>query len=269
MAAVDRKTFTKDAELDSLILVLPLGGGGGGAGDGGGAGVVGADVSDTGEPGDGVNLSPSISGPPYRVVFASSSTNLVPGDTNKFNDVFVRDLVPETTRRVSVASNGAQAEGGPSDAARISADGGSVVFASIATNLVDGDTNGLADVFVHDLAAGETTRVSVASDGTQANGNSFAGAISGDGRLVVFPSDATNLVEGDTNEAFDVFVHEIATGRVGRVLRQDGSQPAGFVIGLQISSDGLRLLFTTGDPLVPEDTNGFPDLYVVPNPLVP
>jgi len=115
--------------------------------------------------------------------------------------------VAATTERVSVASDGTQGNGysyGPS----ISGDGRFVAFWSVADNLVVGDSNGASDVFVHDCQTGETTLVSVASDGTQGNAYSQAASISADGRFVVFTSYASNLVPGDTNGARDVFVHD-------------------------------------------------------------
>ena len=90
----------------------------------------------------------------------------------------------------------------------ISADGRYVAFESDASNLVSGDTNYHPDIFVHDRQTGQTTRVSVASDGTQANGHSFDPSISADGRYVAFGSEADNLVSGDTGR-FDIFVREM------------------------------------------------------------
>ena len=114
---------------------------------------------------------------------------------------------PLPTTRVSVATGGAQGNGN-SLAPTISKDGRYVAFYSDASNLVAGDTNRGRDVFVYDRQTGQTTRVSVANDGSQANGDSFAPAISGDGRYVVFSSSASNLVPGDTNNANDIFVRD-------------------------------------------------------------
>jgi hypothetical protein len=107
--------------------------------------------------------------------------------------------------RVSVASDGTE---GNDDSwlQTISADGRYVAFLSRASNLVSGDTNGEIDVFVHDRLTRETTRVSVASDGTQGNGDSGPPSISADGRYVAFESEASNLVPRDTNDKSDIFV---------------------------------------------------------------
>ena len=153
------------------------------------------------------SYSSAISADGRYVAFQSDASNLVPGDTNQARDVFVRDLRSGTTRRVSVATGGTQAND-PSYSPAISADGRYVAFESNASNLVTGDTNHSFDVFVRDFRSGTTQRVSVASDGTQANGDSYGQAISADGRYVTFDSDASNLVPGDTNHRTDVFVHD-------------------------------------------------------------
>ena len=114
---------------------------------------------------------------------------------------------PGSTTRVSAATDGSQGNGS-SFVPAISADGRYVAFYSDASNLVAGDTNGARDVFVRDLQTRETTRVSVSSSGAEANGDSFAPALSSDGRYVAFSSAATNLVDGDTNDANDVFIRD-------------------------------------------------------------
>jgi WD40-like Beta Propeller Repeat len=109
------------------------------------------------------------------------------------------------TERVSVAAGGGQADG-QSDSPAISGDGRLIAFESFAGDLVPEDTNGQVDAFVRDHRTGVTRRVSVGRDGTQAEGQSFEAAVSGDGRSVAFTSNADNLVPGDTNGATDVFV---------------------------------------------------------------
>src|SRR5213078_1568312 len=152
---------------------------------------------------------PALSADGRLVAFQSDATNLVAGDTNGATDLFVHDRQTGTTERVSVASGGRQGNGfsaGPV----LSADGRFVAFHSTATNLVAGDTNGATDVFVRDRQTGTTERVSVASGGTQGNGSSAGPVLSADGGLVAFHSTATNLVAGDANGAYDVFVHDRA-----------------------------------------------------------
>jgi Tol biopolymer transport system component len=102
------------------------------------------------------------------VVFSSYATNLVISDTNGIEDVFVHDRQTGMTRRVSVNSIDEQGNGGSSNA-NISDDGRHVVFNSYANNLVISDTNGLSDIFVHDLETGITERVNISSEGNQAS----------------------------------------------------------------------------------------------------
>jgi Tol biopolymer transport system component len=203
------------------------------------------------------------------VAFASGATNFVAGDTNGATDVFVHDRQTGTTTRVSVASDGTQGNGDSSVLnPRISSDGRFVAFASLATNLVAGDTNAVADVFVHDRQTGATTRVSVASGGSQANGASgifFPSlSISSDGRFVGFDSDATNLVSGDTNAATDVFVHDRQTGATTRVSRDsDGIQGNNIAAVPSLSPDGRFVgLDSDATNLVSGDSNGVSDIFV-------
>ena len=153
------------------------------------------------------------------VVFYGSATNLVPGDTNGSEDVFVRDRLTGRTTRVSVGANGVQGNGGSWRPA-MSADGRFIAFNSEATNLVPNDTNGAIDVFVRDVWTGQTTRVSVASDGTESNDSSQVTGMSADGRFIVMLSDASNLVADDTNGVTDVFVHDRQTGNHARQRRR-------------------------------------------------
>lgn len=156
------------------------------------------------------------------VVFSSMATNLVRRDTNGDWDVFIRDLRKGITQRVSVDSREQQGNrhsqgpmfGGPS----ITRDGRYVVFSSLATNLapnsfprVDPENGG--NVFVRDRRAGTTTTVSATASQEPANDISYVGAISTDGSLIAFTSDATNLDEGDSSYYTDVFVRTVDHGR--------------------------------------------------------
>ncbi|MBI1786276.1 MAG: PD40 domain-containing protein [Acidobacteria bacterium] len=183
------------------------------------------------------------------VALLSDGSNLVPGDTNGFRDVFVRDRRTGQTTRVSVASNGSEANDNTYFPPSLSADGRFVAFASRASNLVPGDTNGQEDVFVHDRATGQTTRVSVSSSGAQGNSSSTGGAISADGRFVAFLSTATNLVPGDTNGAQDAFLHDRLTGETTRVsIAPSGGQfNQGASSGVSISGDGQVVAFTQNE----------------------
>ncbi len=151
---------------------------------------------------------PSISADGRFVTFSSKASNLVPGDTNFSQDIFVRDLSTNTTARVSVSGAGNQGNSN-SRSPSISGNGRFVAFASDASNLVPGDTNGAQDIFVRDLSTNTNTRVSVSSTGNQANQDCFTPSISADGRFVAFNSSASNLVPGDTNNENDIFVRDL------------------------------------------------------------
>ena len=162
-------------------------------------------VSSTGKQGNNDSANPAISADGRFVAFYSDASNLVGADTNALRDVFVYNRSTHTTRRVSVSSTGTQGDGGSANPS-ISAHGRFVTFVSIASNLVDTDTNAVTDVFVHDRFTHSTQRVSVSSAGMQGDSDSYDTSISADGRFVAFESYATNLVPNDTNLATDVFV---------------------------------------------------------------
>jgi Tol biopolymer transport system component len=152
----------------------------------------------------GCGANPAISADGTRVAFISDGDNLVRHDTNSAYDVFVRNTTTGLTRRVSVTSTGAQTNGGLGHLA-ISGTGRWVVFGSDAWNIVPGDANLVQDIFVHDLRTGTTRRVSVSSDGTEADAYSTNPAISADGSVIAFESDADNLVASDQNITTDLF----------------------------------------------------------------
>jgi Tol biopolymer transport system component len=165
---------------------------------------------------DKMSLDPVISADATRIAYTSLATNLVANDTNGFTDVFLYDVATGTTGRVSVDSSGSQANGN-SDSPALSADGNRVVFVSRASNLVAHDANGHGDVFLRDVAAGTTVRVSVGDQGQESDSESMDPGISGDGNVVGFRSIADNLVPGDVNQKFDAFVNDLAAGTVERV----------------------------------------------------
>jgi hypothetical protein len=172
-------------------------------------------VDASGAEGNYTSYDAAISSDGFLVAFTSYATNLVPGDTNNTLDVFLRDRVAGTTERVSVGPGGVEGNeaSGALSTNAISANGRFVVFGSIASNLVPGDTNGPAyDLFVRDRVAGTTERVTVTSGGAQLLADSSQPAISGDGRYVAFFSLATNVVPNDTNGVRDVFVRDRLVG---------------------------------------------------------
>ena len=294
-------------------------------------------ISTAGAQGSAVSTAPAVSSDGRYVAFSSSSPEFVAGDTNGKADVFIRDRLNGTTERVSLTSDGMQspdssnspefsADGRflayisfaalvPEDtnastdvylydlqahttkimsvssagvpgnldsnillatyAPSLSADGRYVAFASNSNNLVPNDTNVTSDAFVHDRDADGngifdepggmlTTRVSVNSNGAQTSGTVQNPSISADGRYVAFRSFATNLVPGDTNAAFDSFVHDRQTGTTERVtVPTAGGQSSGSAGLGAISADGRSVVFNSGGTdLVPGDTNGFGDVFV-------
>lgn len=196
--------------------------------------------------------------------FFSEATNLVAGDTNQVRDVFVRDRATGQVERVSVNTAGVQGNKtsqGAGGAPALSANGQVVAFYSDATNLVDGDSNGQADVFVRVRAANTTERINVGSGGSQANGASVAPSISADGRFIAFQSQATNLVDGDTNAATDVFVRDRESGITERACGAIQGNGASF--SPAISEDGSVVAFmSAASNLVDADSNGQLDIFI-------
>ena len=176
--------------------------------------------------GNAESLAPSLSADGRYVAFASSASNLVTGDTNATSDVFVRDRQTGATTRVSVSSSGTQGNNSSREPS-FSADGRFVAFTSQADNLVTGDSNGFADVFVHDRQTAKTTRVSLDGNGNQWASDSDSPSISGDGRFVAYRLDPTYQ---------QVYVHDRQT--------QDTNIVDSFANGrFSISSDGRFVAF--------------------------
>ena len=247
-------------------------------------------VDSAGLQGNATSQSPTITPDGRYVAFGSAATNLVPNDTNGLSDIFVRDRVAGTTRRVSVDSRGNQSQvcsgdvdedrlcSGSSFQPAISADGRFVAFGSGSPSLVAGDTNEAADIFVHDAQTGATVRVSVSTGGAQANSacNTFTcedsreASITNDGSAVAFTSFASNLVANDTNNVPDVFARDLVNNRTaresvdsaGRQLNDTPDFQGGSRSGM-ISGGGRYVLFQTRSPgAVSDDTNGIDDIFV-------
>lgn len=223
-------------------------------------------VSGRGRQGNDDSDYPSISGTGRYIVFSSDATNLVPNDDNGYTDLFVHDRARGTTRLVTVRSNGVQSNAptGYIGPGAISADGRFITFGSTASNLVQGDGNGVTDVFVRDVAAGTTTRVSISSTGDEGDGSSHDSTISADGRFVAFPSNATNLVVGDGNGDQDIFVHNMQRGSTRRVSVSSADEEAdGFSGYATISADGRYVAFdSSAENLIANDTNDRTDVFV-------
>jgi Tol biopolymer transport system component len=225
-------------------------------------------VDSAGKQHTGSSLGARITADGRFVAFKSYADGLVAGDTNGQIDVYLRDRTTMTTEIESVDSNG-NFSNGRSQGAVISRDGTCVAFTSDATNLVAGDGNGVSDVFLRDRVGGTTERISVDSAGVEGNGSSATAehvsqGLSADGLLVVFTSNAMNLVASDTNGFMDVFVRDRTTGTTERVsVDSAGGEANGTSEDPAISLDGRCVLFrSNATNLVANDTNQANDLFL-------
>jgi len=230
-----------------------------------------ASVDNAGHTGNERSNAFSISNDGRYVVFSSYSA-LVPEDTNGYEDIYLRDMQAGVTKLVSVAKNGGPITStATTDRPDISNDGRYVVFQSLANEIVAGDNNNTSDVFLRDMQTGVTRRVSAANNGTGGNESSGQPAISGNGRYIVFFSSASNLVFGDNNDTFDVFVYYRdynLTRRVslashaGRGGNDRSTDPA-------ISGDGKVITFASkANNLTAVPPTRTPNLYIFNNPVV-
>ncbi|MBI1848711.1 MAG: PD40 domain-containing protein [Planctomycetes bacterium] len=212
--------------------------------------------------------NPAISGDGRWVAFLTLATTLASGDNNNSPDIFVADSQSLGAVRVSVSSQGNQGNGYCRYPA-ISFDGRFVAFSSDSTNLVTGDTNNFSDVFVHDMQTGATFRVSTDSFGSQSDSSSgqYGIAISADGNLVAFSSEAHLATGGGTDTWTDIFVHDVAGGSTTQASVSSGGTPGNNYSRFpSISSDGRFVAFVSAaDNLVFNDTNGRDDVFVHDN----
>lgn len=202
------------------------------------------------------------------VAFRSEATNLVPNDTNNAADIFLRDLLTCDTTRISVSSSGTQANDSSAHPS-MSLDGRFVVFHSKASNLAPNDSNHTEDVFLHDISTGQTTLISRAmvisgSPAVSANSHSWQPVISANGRWIAFASQANNLIAGDDNTTFDVFLYDRFTDQLMLVSRTPtGAVGDGESGAPSISGDGHYVAFASGSRnLVVGDTTGHADIYL-------
>ncbi len=235
-------------------------------------------ISSSGAEANGEAITAAITPDGRYVAFSSMASNLTPQPVHGGGDVFLHDRQTSQTTQLSFAADGGTGNGYSSRPA-LSDDARYVAFLSDASNLVPGDTNGQLDTFVHDRQTGETTRVSVAADGTEGNDQSGDPAISADGRYIFFVSAASNLVPGDTNDQCpitgdpnpnceDLFVRDQQTGGIVRLsVAPDGTEGNSTSGTLwappAISADGRFVAFWSwASNLVPDDTNEAGDLFL-------
>ncbi len=212
--------------------------------------------------GNGSSAAPRISADGQYVVFSSAASDLIVGDTNNREDVFVYDRGLTTLERVSLSDLGAQANLNCKNPG-ISADGRLVVFESSSITLLPGDTNGASDVFVYDRDLDTIRRLSVDRYGNQANGHSYAPSISADGNYVTFHSVASNLVADDTNGEQDTFLYHLSNGVIiitsTDSLGNEGNDASEWP---SVSAAGNFVAFSSQAENFGGDNNGFADVFL-------
>lgn len=223
-------------------------------------GVKGNDTSDR----------PRISSDGRFVVFQSIANNLVSNvadggpDTNGQQDIFLRDVDTQNTRRVSISLTGAEAINGGSDSPSVSDDGRYIAYRSLAGNLHPDDDGGQNDIFLFDAQTGLVIICSQHTFGTQAGNSCSFPVVTGDGRYIVFESGATSLVNGDNNNRTDVFRHDRTTRETVRLsVGTYGSELNGVSIRPSVSNDGKYVAFVTdATNAADDDSNGAVDIYL-------
>jgi hypothetical protein len=218
-------------------------------------------VSATGAAGNGISYFPVVSGDGARVAYYSSSTNLVATDADSTYDVYAWDAASGAVTLVSVSTAGVKGDG-QSYSPSISENGRYVAVESDATNLDGADANGDSDIYLRDLTGHTTERISVSMAGGDPDGASWEPKVSADGRYVMFYSDASNLVVGDTNGDYDVFVRDTVNNTTTRVSVADDETQISDGTGLAMTPDGRYILFHTWDGLAAGDTNSQADVYL-------
>jgi Tol biopolymer transport system component len=219
-----------------------------------------------GQEANGRSTYPSLSGDGRYVVFTSAASNLVPGDTNGKDDVFVFDRTTRSVARVSLSASGAQLDDESYNYNNAVSDGNRrIAFATKASNTGVADQNGAFDIFVRDVDRALTVPVSLSRKGVTASGNSLHPTISADGRYVAFHSSATDLVTNDSNKVDDVFVFDLLQRRVSLVsTRPGGQQGNGPSFRTSISRNGRVIAFSSeATNLIDGDTNNVTDLFSV------
>jgi hypothetical protein len=216
-----------------------------------------------------------------EVAYVTSSTNIIPNVPGT-PQVLVSHLPSGDTHLASVSSAGEPAANPAADLGipnafdadlnpltalvsgpSMSVTGTAVAFTSTAINLVAGDTNGVADVFVHDRLPNQTELVSVAADGGPANGPSWGASFGYQSRFVAFVSTASNLVKGDDNGHADAFLRDLATGKTQLVSSSDTCKEANADVTDVSVAEGRYVAFsTTASNLVARDTNGASDVFI-------
>ena len=222
-----------------------------------------ASVNTSGIKSNGSSYAPSISGNGQFIAFHSRATNLATSDSDTSDDIYVRDLINETTTLVTVNTAGMKANGA-SQYPSISDDGRLIAFQTRANNLSPFDLSSDNDVYVRDLMTGATALVSLSTDGVKANGGSYAPAISGNGEFIAFSSNGTNLTQNDSDRAYDIFRRDLLNNKTILVsTNSDGIKGNSLSRDPSISNDGRFISFESySRNLVGDDTNYLRDVFV-------
>jgi len=222
-----------------------------------------ASTADDGTKSNGGTLSVTLSADGTHVAFSTTATNLAEGDTDNFEDVYVKDLATGELRQAST-NEGTKDSYLLGEPPSLSTDGTRVAFATTATNPSEGDTDSRPDVYVRDLSTGEVILASAADDGTKSNSFSDAPSLSADGNRVAFSSYASNLDPAAEDGRRQVYVKDLTSGNVILVsASDDGSAGNGHSLEPSLSADGTRVAFSSkADNLDPADSDPYPDVYV-------
>ncbi len=219
-------------------------------------------VNNSGAKGNAKSLEPTISGDGQLVAFSSDASNLGGPANDQNRDVFLRNISAGTTTPVTL---GGTAASGFTDSQEpiVSEDGSFIVFESFREDLVASDNNGIRDIFGYDVQTGAYSLLTLSSDNIQTNDISHEPGVSSDGRFVIFESSATNLVSGDTNGVADVFVRDRKLGKTMRVSVDVNGINTGTNISEKpdISSNGRFIVFATRNVLTPDDSAILEDIY--------
>jgi len=215
-------------------------------------------ASSDGGDGNGESYAPALSANGRWLAFASAANNLLAGDDNGVDDVFLYDKQRKTLSRVSAGTTGAVNDGN-SNFPSISATGRWIAFTSAADNLVGNDDNRHADIFLYDKKTGSLALIS----GPGANGDSKSSSISGNGRYIAFASAASNLVNGDNNGKIDIFVYDVKKATTTRVSQGIAAESNGDSANPSISANGRWIVFaSSANNLVAADQNGVDDIFL-------
>ena len=220
-------------------------------------------VSPSGVEPNGISHMPYLSRDGKYLVISSLATNFAVNDTNSFRDIFLYQLSSGILKRINTSATGEQANS-DSFASGISSDGNYVAFVSSASNLAPNDSNSVYDIFLFDNTTGKNELISVASNGTLGNNVSTWPSVSDDGRIVAYISLATNLVTGDTNGKYDVFMRDRKFSTTTRIsVDSTGNQANEFSWHPFVSGNGRYLVFWSfASNLIANDNNGQGDIFI-------